>query len=340
MSTRKSGIRLQAWVLAIGLVLMAVKFMGWRITRSNAMLSDALESIVNVAAGGFALYSLVLAAKPRDRDHPYGHGKVEFISAALEGSLVVVAGGLIIVRSAAAWMGGVQVRELQVGTLLVAATGLVNMAMGLVLRARGRREHSLTMEASGVHLLSDTWTSAALVVGLLVIQFTGQHWLDSLFAMGFALVIIRHGIRLVRRSIGGIMDETDMHVAADLVRILEDHRKPEWIDLHNFRVIAFGSTLHIDCHLTLPWYYTLEAGHREITALDQLVNRHSGREVECFIHTDPCIPRSCTICRLGDCPVREAPFAQRIPWNLSTALANEKHGAEERSPGHSAMAAR
>lgn len=321
------NVRLQAGVLLAGILLMLVKFVAWHLTRSNAVLSDALESIVNVAAGGFALYSLMLAAKPRDREHPYGHGKVEFISAALEGSLVALAGGLIIYRAIDAWLTGVEIHALGIGALLIAGSGAANLALGLVLRKRGRRAHSLTMEAGGVHLLSDAWSSAALVLGLVVIQLTGLLWLDSLFAIGFAIFIIWQGIRMVRRSVGGIMDETDMAVAEELVHIIDANRRPEWIDIHNFRVIKFGSTLHIDCHVTLPWYFTLERAHDEISELDALVNRNSGREVEFFIHMDPCIPTSCPICRIMDCPVREAPFVKRIPWTLATVLANTKHSA-------------
>ena len=322
-------MRLQAWVLLAGIVLMSVKFVAWRITHSNAVLSDALESIVNVAAGGFALYSLMLAAKPRDREHPYGHGKVEFISAALEGSLVALAGGLIIYRAIDALVSGVEIHHLGTGTLLIAGTGAANLLLGLMLRKRGREAYSLTMEAGGIHLLSDAWSSAALVAGLVVIKFTGLHWLDSLFAIGFAIFIIWQGVRMVRRSVGGIMDETDMAVADELVRIIDANRKPEWIDIHNFRVIKFGSTLHIDCHVTLPWYFTLEAAHHEISELDALVNRNSGREVEFFIHMEPCMPSSCPICEIFDCPVREAPFIKRVPWTLATVLADKKHSAEE-----------
>ena len=321
------NVRLQAGVLLAGILLMLVKFVAWHLTRSNAVLSDALESIVNVAAGGFALYSLMLAAKPRDREHPYGHGKVEFISAALEGSLVALAGGLIIYRAIDAWLTGVEIHALGIGTLMIAGSGAANLALGLVLRKRGRRAHSLTMEAGGVHLLSDAWSSAALVLGLVVIQLTGLLWLDSLFAIGFAIFIIWQGIRMVRRSVGGIMDETDMAVADELVRIIDTNRRPEWIDIHNFRVIKFGSTLHIDCHVTLPWYFTLERAHDEISELDALVNRNSGREVEFFIHMDPCIPSSCPVCQIMDCPVREAPFVKRIPWTLATVLSNTKHRA-------------
>ncbi|MCC6838878.1 MAG: cation transporter [Flavobacteriales bacterium] len=331
MAAKDRNITLQATVLAVGCLLMALKFVGWRITHSNAVLSDALESIANVAAGSFALYSLALAAKPKDREHPYGHGKVEFISAALEGVLVAIAGVLIIVRAVEALIHGVQVHNLGKGILLVGISAVANGIMGWVLRARGKRLHSPTMEAGGVHLLSDTWTTAALILGLLVIEFTGVLWLDSLLAIGFALFIMWQGLRLVRRSIGGIMDETDMAVAGAMVQILDQHRRDAWIDLHNFRVIKFGSTLHIDCHVTLPWYFTLEAGHREITALDQLVNQRSGREVEFFIHTDPCIPASCPVCQVEDCPVRQAPFVKRVPWTMATVLTDRKHGLEAAS---------
>lgn len=329
MDATRNNIRTQAWVLAAGAVLMTLKFLGWRITHSNAVLSDALESIVNVTAGGFALYSLVLAAKPRDKDHPYGHGKVEFISAALEGGMVAMAGLLIIYRAVEALFSGIEVHRIGLGAALIAATGAANLLMGLLLRSKGRKSHSLTMEAGGMHLLSDAWTTAALVAGLLAIHFTGLHWLDSVFAIAFALLISWQGLRMVRRSIGGIMDETDMAVAGDLVSIIDAHRNPAWIDMHNFRVIKYGSTLHIDCHVTLPWYFTVEAGHAEISKLADLVNTDSGREVEFFIHMDPCIPRSCTVCQLTDCPVRQAPFVQRIPWTLATVLADRKHSAPD-----------
>jgi cation diffusion facilitator family transporter len=328
MTERAANIRMQAWVLAIGALLMAVKFLAFRLTHSTAILSDALESIVNVGAGAFTLYSLVLAAKPRDRGHPYGHGKVEFISATVEGTMVALAGALIVYRAISSWVTGTEVHELEDGIVLVGITGAANALMGYLLIKRGKRNHSLAMEAEGTHLLSDTWSSVAVVLGLVVIHFTGLEWLDNLFALLIAAFIIRQGIRVVRRSIGGIMDEVDEALAAQLVRIVEEHRRPTWIDLHNFRMIKFGSTLHIDCHLTVPWYFTVEAGHREISALAALVNERSGREVEFFIHMDPCVPRSCSICEIADCPVRQAPFVRRIPWNLTTVLMDKKHGAD------------
>jgi cation diffusion facilitator family transporter len=320
-----NNIRLQAMVLMVGVLLMAIKFMAWRITHSNTILSDALESIVNVVAGSFALYSLWLAAKPRDREHPYGHGKVEFISAGIEGGLVVLAGGLIIWRAVLALLEGQELHDLDTGILLTAGAGTLNLLMGILLRRRGRQAHSITMEASGTHLLSDAWSTVAMVIGLLLIHFTGLLWLDQVFAMLFAVYIIVTGLQIFRRSVAGIMDEADLDLASTVIAKLEEHRKPQWVDVHNFRMIKYGAVLHIDCHVTLPWYYTLEQAHQEIAELEKLVMQRNEQEVELFIHMDPCIPPSCSICSLADCPERKAPFQHRIPWTLDSTLTNAKH---------------
>lgn len=326
MVVARSNIRLQTLVLLAGFVLMAIKFLAWRLTHSNTILSDALESIVNVTAGSFALYSLWLAAKPRDREHPYGHGKVEFISAGIEGGLVVLAGALIIWRAVQALLAHQELHDIDTGILLAGGAGALNMLMGLALKKRGQVAHSITMEASGAHLLSDAWSTVAMVVGLLLIRITGLMWLDQLFAILFAVYIIYTGLRVFRRSVAGIMDETDMGLAREVIAQLEEHRVPAWIDVHNFRMIKYGAVLHIDCHVTLPWYYTLEKAHDEIAAIETLVNDRNSREVELFIHMDPCVPTSCRICSVANCPERKAEQEQRIAWTLDTALVNQKHG--------------
>jgi len=305
---------------------MGIKFLAWRLTHSTTILSDALESIVNVVAGAFALYSLYLAAKPRDREHPYGHGKVEFISAGFEGGLVVLAGGLIIWRSVEALLNAQHLHDLGTGIWLTAVAGGLNLIMGLALRKRGKDAHSITMEASGTHLLSDAWSTVAMLVGLVVIQLTGLLWLDQVFAMAFAVFIIITGLRVFRRSVAGIMDEADLKLASDVIATLEHHRPPQWVDVHNFRMIGYGAVLHIDCHVTLPWYYSLEKAHQEISAIERLVNERHDREVELFIHMDPCIPTSCCICALEGCPERKAPYQRRVKWDAASVLGNAKHG--------------
>lgn len=325
MEQRLGNIRLQGLVLVVGIGLMALKFIAWHITGSTAIMSDALESIVNVFAGALALYSLVLAAKPRDRDHPYGHGKVEFISAGVEGTLVLLAGGYIVVRAIMNFFTGHVVQDLAEGMLLAAAAGVVNLVLGLVLRSRGRHHHSMTMEASGTHLLSDAWSTAAMLVGLGVVKATGLMWVDSLFALGFGLFIAYQGQRVLRKAIAGIMDETDMGVAREIVELLAHERVPQWVDVHNLRIITYGDTLHIDCHVTLPWYYSLEQAHAEIKRMEAIVEDRMGRGVELFIHMDPCRPHSCRVCSMAPCPQRKATQERTVPWDLDSVLQDAQH---------------
>lgn len=325
--SERSDIRLQAVVLVTSVVLTGIKFLAWWVTHSNAVLSDALESIVNVVAGAFALYALILAAKPRDREHPYGHGKVEFISAGIEGGLIVIASVVIVVRAILALMHGNVVHELGTGIVLTSVAGALNLLMGLALQRRGRKQRSITMQASGTHLLGDAWSTLAMLIGLVAIAFTGIQWLDGVFAIGFGIFILVQGALVVRRAVAGIMDETDMEAAASVVALLEEHRRPGWVDLHNFRVIQFGRTLHIDCHVTLPWYLTLERAHEEIASIERLVNDMGDRRVELFIHMDPCIPSSCSICSLEGCPERKTAQRERITWDLGSVLGNAKHSS-------------
>ena len=164
-----------------------------------------------------------------------------------------------------------------------------------------------------------------MVAGLLLIRFTGLVWLDQLFAILFATYIIFTGLRVFRRSVAGIMDEADLGLAREVIAQLERARLPQWVDLHNFRMIKYGPVLHIDCHVTLPWYYTLEAAHDEIARIEALVNDLNGREVELFIHMDPCVPPSCAICALQGCSQRKSAFETQVVWSLDTSMTNQKH---------------
>jgi len=303
-----------------------VKFIAWRITNSTTILSDALESIVNVVAGSFALYSLWLTSRPRDHDHPYGHGKVEFISAGMEGMLVILAGGGIIWKSLEGLLSASEPQRLDIGMLLTGAAGAINLTMGLILKRRGRTVNSITMEASGIHLLSDAWSTVAMLIGLGLMYVTGLLWLDHLFASLFAVYIIITGLRILRRSVAGIMDEADMELADRLIDHIEHRRRPQWVDLHNLRIIRYGPVLHVDGHITLPWYYSLDQAHAELTALEELVAEGHEQEVEMFIHMDPCVPRSCSICTLSDCPERRSPLRGRVIWTRKNVLINAKHG--------------
>ena len=312
--------------LVVGVLLMAIKFIAYWITHSNAILSDALESIINVIAGAFALYSLWLSNQPRDTKHPYGHGKVEFLSAGFEGALILGAGIFIIGKAVYNLIYPQELHALDIGIYLTVFAGGVNFLLGIWLERKGRKRHSPVMIANGKHLQSDAWTSAGLILGLLLIFLTGIWWLDQVVAMVFGVIILWTGYRIVRKSVAGIMDEADLQLLEDIITRLNDKRADCWIDIHNFRVIKYGPTLHIDCHLTIPWYFDVRRGHDEITAVENIVDASHPHEVELFIHTDPCLPpESCRICPKTDCKVREADMERKLHWNLENVMPNVKH---------------
>lgn len=309
----------------MSLVLFITKIIAYYQTNSLAILSDALESIVNVVAGFIGLYSLYVAAKPRDLEHPYGHGKAEFISAAVEGTLIVGSGFLIIYETVQNFILQRKITSLDTGLYLVAATAVVNYIAGSVCLRIGTRNKSLALQASGKHLQTDTYSTLAIIAGLILMLATKLFWLDKAIAIVMSGFIIYNGYIIIRKSLAGIMDEADMELLKQMLKVLNENRRENWIDLHNLRVIKYGSTLHMDCHLTVPWYLNVHEAHIEVEALDKLIRREFGEAIELFVHTDGCLPISCPICVKDDCPVRQQPFQQRLQWTLENILANKKH---------------
>lgn len=304
---------------------MLLKFVAFFVTHSNAILSDALESIINVVAGAFAYYSLWLAAKPKDVDHPYGHGKIEFISAGFEGGLILLTGIIIIGKSIINIFHPVYIHQLNIGAGIAAVAGMANYFLGRYLIRTGEKHKSITLVADGKHLLSDTWSSIGLIAGVILIYLTGYVWLDNIFAILFGFIIIYTGYRLVRKSLAGLMDEADTTILNDVVQVLNDNRDPNWIDIHNLRIQQYGSSFHIDCHITLPWYHDLKTSHDELKKMEDLIMAKFHHKVELFIHPDPCLPFSCSLCQITNCTVRQNPFQQRVEWTLENVMLNAKH---------------
>jgi len=312
-------------VLLIGIVLMAVKFVAYGLTRSNAILTDAVESIVNVLAGSFALFSIYYASKPQDEDHPYGHGKIEFFSSGVEGGMITVAGIGMVIKGITAFFSKDTVQELDLGIYLTAFAGLVNYIAGTILVNKGKTDNSDLMKASGKHLISDTVSSIGLVAGLTLVYLTKITWIDYVIAILFGLYIAYTGFRIVRESVTNLLDRADYEKLNYLVELLNTHRHEKWIDIHNVRVLKYGARLHVDAHITLPWYDNLDVAHDEVEAVSKLVKQHLQDDMEFFIHADPCLPTSCPICQVENCPVRQASFVKKLEWNLGNALPDRKH---------------
>ena len=322
MNKQKNIIRFS---LTTGIILMLVKFAAYMLTNSNAILTDAMESIVNVVASGFAFYSIHLAARPKDSNHPYGHGKVEFFSVFLEGGLIFIAGVLIFSKAIYNLFFPEALGNLLEGIGLIGFTGVVNFAVGTYMVNQSKRLHSLTLYADGKHLQTDAYSTAGLVVGLVVMFATDWVWIDAVLSLGLGAFILFSGYKLLRRSIGGLMDESDVAMVEKIASILQKNRKPDWIDVHNLRVQRYGHELHIDCHVTLPNYYDLNKVHDEVSAIDALINNNLHENTELFIHADPCISSCCHYCRLANCPIRSEPKKRDVRWDKDNISENKKH---------------
>lgn len=325
MKTAQQNLQIQKWVAVVSVILLVVKFIAYYSTYSVSILTDALESIVNVAAGFIGLYSLFVAAKPRDMDHPYGHGKAEFLSAAVEGTLIGTAGAIILYKGVQNLINPVALQKIDYGIWLVGTTAIVNFIVGFFCLRVGKKNNSLALMASGKHLQSDTWSTVGIVIGLILLYFTGYKWIDSTVAILFAVFIMFTGYKILRHSIAGIMDEADTKLLTRMVTLLNANRSENWVDLHNLRVIKYGNVLHVDCHLTVPWYLNIHEGHREVDALAALIRKEFGESLELFVHSDGCLPFSCRICNKSNCSERKNNFEHRIIWTLENISQNKKH---------------
>ena len=316
MSLAKENFDVQKKLTGIILVMYILKITAWLLTDSVAILSDAMEYTINVIAGFVGLYSLYISAKPRDFDHPYGHGRVEFISAAVEGTLMIVSGGIIIYEAINNLIHPEPINKLDYGLILVSITALVNFVVGAYSVRVGKKNNSLPLIAAGKHMQTDTYTTLGVIFGLALILVFKIIWLDSVVALAVTVFLFYSGYQIIRTSIAGIMDETDTELLGEVIKVLNENRRENWIDLHNLRIIKYGSILHLDCHITIPWYFNIHQGHDEVKALEDLVRERFGESVELFVHTDGCLDFSCKLCTKTDCVHRMHPFQQKVEWTI------------------------
>ncbi len=309
--------RLRAGVvsLVVGSILLAVKFLAWSMTGSTAVLSDAMESIVNVVAALFALGAIVFAARPADANHPYGHGKMEFFTAVFEGGLVAFAAVMILYEGTATLVHGATLKSLDVGLLWVSGAGVGNLLLGWYLLGVGRRTHSPALVADGRHVLSDFWTTAGVLLGLTLVWVLGPDyaWIDPLMAIFVGGLLCFAGVRLVRQAAGGLLDEEDPELLEDLASAFARIPSRGAIEIHETRAIRSGSYSHVDAHVVVPEFWTVETGHDEAEAMERWVLSSWKREGEIFFHLDPCRRAYCARCEVADCPVRREPFREKPP---------------------------
>ena len=288
--------------IAVGVTMLAVKFLAYLRTGSAAILSDALEGIVNVFAAGFAMYSLATAHRPADEDHPYGHGKVEFLSAGFEGGMIVLAALLMLGEGAKRIheirRHGAAVTNISYGVLLLGVAMAVHAVLGLYLVRLGKRQSSFTLEADGWHLLTDSVTSAMAMFSLALVHFTGWAYADPVGAIFIAIYISLTGLALLRRAAAGLMDEQDNADGRLLRGILDAHvngREPRICSYHKLRHRHSGRYHWVDFHMMVPAWWDIQRGHKVASAIEYEIEKSLGVG-NATAHVEPCVAEKCEAC--------------------------------------------
>jgi len=309
----------------VSLAIMGAKFYAYYASGSTTLLTDALESIVNVVAAAFAYYSIYLASQPRDLNHPYGHGKIEFFASGLEGVLILLAALYIFLHAWQHLYARPELTRLDLGIIISLSSAAVNGMLGYYLVSQGKSSHSPAILADGKHLKLDALNGVFVVVALVITYVTNLFWIDSIASLIFASVMCWQGLNLIREAIAALMDETNPEVFQKVIQWIVSNKKQEWIDLHNLRVQQYGGDLHIDCHLTLPRYWDLNRVHDEIHEFEVTIGKVLPTDIEIFVHVDPCLDECCQHCPMANCQIRQHEFIKEIEWNKVNLALNQKH---------------
>ena len=300
--------------------MFVAKMGAYFLTGSTAIFSDAAESIVHILATSMALFSIILSNKPADESHPYGHNKVEYFSAGIEGLLILTAAFVIIYSAITEIIKGPELEKLDIGAIIIFLAALVNMFLGLYLIRIGKRTNSITLIADGKHVLTDSYTSAGVILGVLLVLLTGYKLLDPIFAIAVALNIIYTGYKLIRESVGGLMDESNKEVIDKLSDILIKNKKEYWIDIHELRYWQSGNRIFVDFHLILPYYFTIQQSHTEENEIEKII-RDEFKDAQIKIHFDYCRPPDvCRFCDYQACTVRKDEFKIKFNWNAEKLI--------------------
>jgi len=272
--------------LIFGVLMLLGKTGAYFLTGSSAILSDAVESVIHVVAVAFAAFALWLSVQPANQRFLYGYEKVTFFSAGFEGALIVIAALAIIVAAVQKWIAGLAFERLGTGTLLIVGASIINGGLGWYLVRTGRRAGSLILEANGKHVLTDCYTSIGVVAGLCLVLLTGWKSFDPIVAILVAANILWSGGELMRRSVRGLMDYSDPHVAAVLREKLDALCAELGLQYHGVRFRGTGQRLLVELHLLFPYTMSLGEAHERATQLEELLPARLGRPAEVITHLE------------------------------------------------------
>lgn len=309
----------------MSVIVFSLKFFAYTQTNSTAILSDALETIANVVTALVTLIIIGYALAPADEDHPYGHGKLEYFSAAFEGGIILCTALAILFESTRILFRGSDTRNLLEGIIYILIASAFNLFFGLYLKKVGHEQNSEALKASGTHLLADVKTTVGVIVGLVIFKWTNQWWIDPAVGLIIGLWLVKDSLQIIQRNIGGLLDETDLASVKFLTEKINLHVDDNIIDIHNLRIIRSGHFHHIDAHLVVPEFLDVKTVHELTEIFEKKVVRDYSFDGEFAFHTDPCYRNYCSVCPQNSCPVRKNAFQQRRVFDDKHVMRGPQH---------------
>lgn len=302
----------------VSIAVLSLKIRAYQQTHSAGILSDALETTVNVLTAIVALFVIRYAMVPADKEHPYGHGKLEYFSAAFEGGIIFFAALAIIFESGKSLFHQHHVSNISEGLIYIIVATLINFFVGIYLLKVGRDNQSETLKASAAHLLSDVKTTVGVIIGLAIYKITQMAWIDSVIGILVGLWLLYESFQIIKRNFGGLLDELDIESAKELCLKMSKHLEPAIINIHNLRIIRSGHFHHVDAHIVVPEYYDIKRVHEIINRFEKNVVKDYSFDGGFIFHTDPCFAKYCSVCQVENCSIRKGPF-------VKTALLDYRH---------------
>ncbi len=318
---QKYRIRIALLSIVGGVCVLGLKYLSFLLSGSVALKSDAIESIVNVVAAVFALGAVIFAGRPADKEHPYGHGKIEHFSAAFEGGLISLAAVFILLEAAKGLIYGVELKDLGRGLAVNLVAGAINGLLGWFLLTEGRKTRSKALEADGHHILSDFWTTIGIATGLVAVKVTGITWLDPVMAMVVGLLLARTGFRLVKESSQALLDMEDPEVLGKVLGAMNAVRTSDIIAVHELRTFRSGRYTHVDVHMVVPEFYPVRQAHDLCEGFGMKALASADIEGEVHTHVDPCGRLYCDRCPVEACTIRVTPKTLEAAFSLDEATA-------------------
>jgi len=294
--------------LLVSLMVLLLKGKAYYTTHSVAVLSDALETVINVITALIALYAVKASAEPADEEHPYGHGKFEYFSAAFEGGLVFFAALAIIFHSIESFFIENKLQNLSAGNMYLISATALNFSASLLLAHYGKRQNSEALKASSKHIMSDVLTTIGVIAGLYLADWTGIIWIDSAIGLLMGLWLISEAYKILRTNSGALLDEADQNALVEIAVIINKYKTSAIIDIHNVRMIRSGNFHHIDAHMVVPEFWDVSRVHLLTHEFEKNVVNDYKYDGEFAFHIDPCKRSFCKKCSVENCLIRKSEF--------------------------------